>query len=945
MKVTTVSILVMLGVVCCNAQQILLSDRIHVITDIHNGVGIRKYQNKDSAHILVTLRNGVTTQDLSRSGINVVRTLSNNLVIAEGNVDRVQGRTHLVADATEVNYQWKLADNLVGFQADEMGEYVISSSNAKQLAQRMRTHHFNVSLEGNVVHVTGDLSDIAQFVLPIDDVIYLGQESFEPREEGRVLDLYLAPNHISQIHRHYPQLNGENIVISLKERQYDKKDIDLRGRHVPSDLASADSSDHATEMATIIAGAGNSFVTGRGVASHAKITSSSFSNMFPDDAVDFTTLNSFLQNHSYGTVVENFYGALASAYDQHTYENPTILHVFSSGNSGTATATSGVYTSAPGFANLTGNAKMAKNILVVGSMDTTRNAVSFSSRGPAHDGRIKPEIVAYSSVGTSNSAALVSGVAALLQQAFKNQTNAYPQSALIKAVLINAADDAGIPGIDFTTGFGSLNGYRALNNLLEGRYFTGSITQNEIKSFALNVPAEARNLRVTLVWTDAPGGINSAKALINNLDLTLTTSAETVLPWVLNTAPTVASLSSPATRGIDTRNNVEQISIENPSPGLATIAVKGTAMASANQSFFIAYQWDEAQTFTWNYPTASDNFPYDGESGTYFYWHSTLTAQKGELEVTTNGGSTWTTIARQVDLKKGYYRWRQPFLFNTAAMARMKVENTYFPTEEFTISRTLLPSLGFSCGDSVLLQWNGLENVPQYEVKKLTGDYLSYALQQADTSVVLKTNAGAVYYSIHPIISGGKPLLRSPAINIKTFGAGCFISSFIDERVSEEGILLRLGLGTTYGVTDVTFEHEQPSGFVPINAIADPQENILRFLHSDPIQGRNRYRARVQLINGQELITDTIQNYFISQSPFIVFPNPVSAPEPLSVYSGRFEKFDFSFELFNANGQKVRVSDLRSDREFVPTQGLPPGLYLYRIRGQAIDTCGRIIIE
>lgn len=946
MRVTTVSILVMVAVACCNAQQISLSKRIHVVTDIHNGVGIGRPTSLDSAHFLMTLRPGVTIQEAKRAGINVVRALANDVVIVEGDLVKAQQYTHRVGRVEKVNYLWKLADHLTAVDDLKEGEYIIHTKRPNRLANVMRNQGFSIVVENNFIRVKGRLSKIAGIVLPDSDVTYLGEESFQPKEESTVLDLYLAPNRISQIHHHYPELNGENIVISLKERQYDKKDIDLKGRHVPSDLASTDSSIHATEMATIIAGAGNSFVTGRGVASHAKITSSSFTNMFPDDKADFISLNAYLQNHSYGTVVENFYGALANSYDKHAYENPTILHVFSSGNSGTATATSGVYTNAPGFANLTGNAKMAKNVLVVGSMDTTRNAVAFSSRGPAHDGRIKPELVAYSSVGTSNSAALVSGVAALLQQAFKNQTNAYPQSALIKAILINSADDAGSVGIDFVTGYGSLNGYRALSDLLSGQYLTGQVAQNEVRSFQLNIPPGARDLKITLVWTDPEAGINSTSALVNNLDLTLTTAtAETIFPWVLNTAPTNAALSSPATRSIDNKNNVENVTVDNPLPGQYTISVKGSMLASTSQSFFVAYRWETDETFQWSYPTASDNFPYNGESGTYFYWHSTLAAQKGDLEVTTNGGSTWTTIAKQIDLKKGFYRWRQPFVLNTAAVARMKVGSASFLTEEFTISRTFLPSLGFSCGDSVLLQWNGLKNVLQYEVKQLNGDYPSSAYLQSDTSVVIKKNSSVINYSVHPMLPGGKPLLRSPSINIETFGGGCFITSFIDERVSEEGILLRLGLGTTYGVSDITFEHEHRSGFVPIHTESNPEDNVVRFLHDDPIQGRNRYRARVLLVNGQELVTDTVENYFISKSPFIVFPNPIVSPEPLNVYSGRFEKFDFTFELFNSSGQKVRVTDLRSDREFVATEGLPPGLYLYRIRGQSVDTGGRIIIE
>lgn len=944
MRFTTVAVLVTCVVACCNAQELATARQLDVVTDVRNGVAIPDYYHSDSLHVIIKLKSGISFNDARRNGLNIVRQLDNNWVVVTGRKSSVKRHAKIIEQTQPVNFLWKLSDNLINADLSLRRDYVIQTSAPDELIRMLRTKNVSASMAAGFVKVLGVHVNHLSSILLDHKVVYVGSESFEPKEESPVLDLYLGPNKINTVHNNYPDLNGSGIVVSLKERFYDAGDIDLRGRHVASSLSSNDTSNHATEMATIVAGAGNSFITGRGVASHAQVTSSSFTNLFPDSPSSFTSLNSFLQNHSYGTVIENFYGALANAYDQHAVQNPTILHVFSSGNSGTSNATSGVYTATPGYANITGNSKMAKNILVVGAADTTGRVVPFSSRGPAYDGRVKPELVAYSSVGTSNAAALVSGVAALLQQAYKTQTSTYPASALLKAIIINSADDAGAPGLDFVTGYGSLNALRAIQNLLAGRYFEGNIALNEIKSFDLNIPADARNLKVTLVWNDPAAQPNAAKALINNLDLQVTSTAGAVFPWVLNSAPNAASLSAAATRGVDNLNNIEQVTIDTPPAGSYTISIKGTSLSTTNQDFFIAYQWEDDDSFAWTFPTADDNFPYNGETGTYFFWKSTKATSTGNLEVSTDNGSTWTTVAAQLDLKKGHYRWRNPVAKNTTARARMKIGTSYFETEEFTISRSFTPSLGFNCADSVLLQWGDVKDALHYEVGVVSGNYTSPYAVMTDTALVIDKDVNR-YYSVQPFLSNGRRLLRSPSINIEKFGAGCFVTTFIDESITDDGITLRLELGTRYGVSGVVFEHLAGKEFTNIFTTGNLTSNVIRFLHEEPYQGINRYRARVFFINGEQVVTDTIQNYFLTKTPFIVFPNPVESADDLNVYAGKFEAINHTFELFNASGQWVLSADLRSDREVISTASLPPGLYIFRIRGDRVDLSGKLMVR
>jgi hypothetical protein len=230
-------------------------------------------------------------------------------------------------------------------------------------------------------------------------------------------------------------------------------------------------------------------------------------------------------------------------------------------------------------------------------------------------------------------------------------------------------------------------------------------------------------------------------------------------------------------------------------------------------------------------------------------------------------------------------------------------------------------------------------------VKKLDSDYTSQLTTQADTALVIKKIPMVSSYSIEPKLPTGKSLLRSPAIDIERFGAGCFVTTFVDEAITESGILLRLELGTTYGVREVFFEHFESGEFVMINSVSDPTDNALRFLHVEPLQGINRYRARLRLQNEQEVVSDTIQNYFLTKTPFIVFPNPVKASQHISVYAAKFETIKFTFKLFDASGQWVRSAELQSDREFISVAGLAPGLYFYKIQGKDVNFSGKIVIK
>ena len=227
--------------------------------------------------------------------------------------------------------------------------------------------------------------------------------------------------------------------------------------------------------------------------------------------------------------------------------------------------------------------KLAKNVISVGAVaDAVRNGErdvsravtrSFSSRGPADDGRIKPDIVANGDAlrssdiqvdsdgdeidvnntthvsrrsGTSMSSPNACGSAALLVDYYSSR---FPRQAMLsstlKGLILHTADDRGNPGPDYKYGWGLMNTQAAAevikqhanNNggaaILESSVSTRTNSQNHRFAWDGNAP-----LRVTLCWTDPAGTQKSGhdnreRALVNDLNLSIVGPDGTHLPYVM----------------------------------------------------------------------------------------------------------------------------------------------------------------------------------------------------------------------------------------------------------------------------------------------------------------------------------------------------------------------------------------------------------------------------
>ncbi len=703
----------------------------------------------------------------------------------------------------------------------------------------------------NVFLIKTTWSELVQTILPSDEVLFV-DEHRTAKEELAVSNLDLSTNKVNVNFSKFSQYNGNGFTVSVKENRPDTTDIDFHGRYLSTSLSSTIFSTHATIMATIIGGAGNTYYESKGSAWGSTISSSSFAILLPDPDAAYQQYNIGVQN---GTVL------------------------------------------AP------------------------------SSRGPAYDGRVKPELVAFAQDGSSGAAAIVSGISLTLQNAYKDLHSTIPSSALIKAILLNTADDVGPKGIDFTSGYGAANAYKAMLAITGGQYFGGSISNGATDVFNLTVPPNIKQLKLTLAWNDPPAAANATKTLKNDLDLELSlpASGQVWQPWVLSHFPKTDSLQLSPSRKKDSLNNVEQISVDNPIAGNYQVNAKGFSItASSPQSYFVAYQFDTLDKFTWYYPTKQDNI-FNGRSN-ILRWESTYTNTAAQLEYSLNSGNSWQVIDNAVDLAKGYYKWTPPDTFVTTLL-RMNFASQHFVSDTFTISRRLDVYVGFNCPDSFMLYWNKIPGINSYQVYRLGDKYLEPLLVTTDTIVILsKQTNPSLHYAIAPLINN-KTGVRSYGYNYTTQGVGCYVRAFLAQLINSTA-RLDLELGTSYGLKSITWQKLTLSGYISLQTVNTIQD--LNFNYTDNMlsHGLNIYRVKIELLDGRIIYSETATVYFASE-PYIIYPNPVPQYQDVTLISN--DPGSVELQVFNSMGMKLFEETLNDWSNTISTGKFSKGIYLLRV--------------
>ncbi len=744
-----------------------------------------------------------------------------------------------------------------------------------------------------------------------------------PKTEIIISSNDMTLNRVSTVQQLYPNLLGANMTVSLKENLFDTADVDLTGRYVDAGLAADITDSHATIMATLIAGAGNSGPEGKGAAVQARLSSSDFNvSLLPDDPNVYRQLGIRLQNHSYGTGIENYYGAEAVAYDQQIVAMDTMLHVFSSGNDGDQAPPDGIYSGIPGFANLSGTYKQAKNVLVAGGTDGNNLMPVLSAKGPAYDGRVKPELVAYGLDGTSNACALTSGISTLVQDAYRQQYGQTPPALLVKTILINSADDIGPAHVDYSSGYGAVNALQAINTVREQRFRTGSTTNGSGQDIALTVPAGVGQVKITLGWPDPPAAENAAKALVNDLDLWVTDAAgNRYEPWTLSSFPDADSLQAPARRRRDTLNNTEQVTIDNPS-GVIRVHINGTDVPQGPQPFYISYQYTPRSYFRWDNPapgaklTAGSTVP--------LRWATSRTGA-GTLYYSLDS-VTWNTIILGQSLAEGTYSWQAPDEFSKVWL-RMRLNDTSYTSQAFYVSPVPELHAGFNCTDSAMLYWNAIPNANGYEVYALTGTHLSVYTRTSNTFIIVpKASVSATWFTASAIHRDGWTGAQAYGLDYRNQGLSCYVSALLADPQDNQRVVLNLSLGALYNLRTIWWERLTAGSFTPLQS-TPVTSGVTDYTLTDnsPQQGINLYRVRLETTDGRTILSDTASAVILTdENAFFLYPNPVR--NTLQLLSRSSE--ERLCRIVDISGREVRRLIVTNTQESIDVTELAPGVYV-----------------
>lgn len=747
-------------------------------------------------------------------------------------------------------------------------------------------------------------------------VVHIGNYR-EPVTETPVQFHDLSVNYINQAHYEFPDIRGSGLKASVKELLINNADLDLKFRFFYTGLEHDMVDQHSTVIATLIAGAGNSGETGLGVAPAAMITSSSFLNVLPDPLVSYQRNDISVQNHSYGTVPEYEYGNEAAAYDQNSNQLPHLVHVFSAGNSGLETPQDGQYKGMTGFANLTGNFKYAKNIITVGAINAEKQVLERSSKGPAPDGRVKPELVAFALAGTSDAAALVSGTALLVQNLYRELHQELPASALVKAALIAAAEDVGPPHVDYFSGYGSLDAAKSLRIIKEGQYRSGNYSEGDRQVIPINVPSGANQLRIALAWTDPAANPGDRKALINDLNLRVVSpSAQLYLPWTLDPD----HLTERATRGVDSLNPVEVVSLADPEPGRYELIITAGDL-QGEQPFHLAYTISRESSFEWTYPGPGDALQ---SNDTILRWKTSFEGS-GSFQFRING-SPWKDMKVDQHLQDGMTSWDIPSESGTAQL-RVLIGGTYFLSEEFVIAPEILPAVLYDCTEEAGISWNAIPGATSYSVSALGHQFMEIQATTVDTFFVIdKKKYPEKIWSVRPFFEK-VPGPIGTAIDYTQQGVNCHYKGFYAFLDEEGNVTNSLQLSQSGFIQDISFERKSKNSWSSLAKFDPADSGIVDFIDTSVPAGFNQYRAALELKDGRTVYTSAVEIFLPGPKTFTVYPNPVGSGATVNILS---LGDDLTFEVFDLQGRRVDQDILFRFSGRVELTPTAPGLYIVR---------------
>lgn len=631
--------------------------------------------------------------------------------------------------------------------------------------------------------------------------------------------------------------NGAGVVIAIGEDGTVDNLVDAKGRL--TEMESGAASDHKIGVMQNAGGAGNLDPSNRNNAWGVTVLSVAGT---PDYAGLYSSASVRYTNHSYGVSIEGGYDSLARDHDLRIASYPNHLVIYSSGNSGTSTGYSPY--SFAGWANITGKRKQNKNMFAIGALEPDDDLASFSSRGPMYDGRIIPQLVIEGIEGTSDAAPKVTGELAMLAQVYKAKNGgAESPSSLLRAIMMNTADDLDDAGPDYKTGYGRPNLRRAYVVLDNGRYLASSVANGNTNSHTITVPANTKQFRVMVVWPDVAAAVNADPAIVNDLDLVATDPSSTsYLPWVLDATANVTAIDNPATRGVDNLNTIEQVTVDDPAAGVWTIDVAGTSVPTGPQTYYLTYEFlmDELQIA---FPLKDHRFV--SGSSYHLKWDSYGGVGAFSLAYQIDGG-TWVSIASGYSAASRTYQWTAPSVSGIHTI-KFRVQRGALTSESDVNYIGAVPGnfyVHWVCNDAVRLVWNPVSGATSYVIYRLGSQYMGEVTSGItfDGASAILTGQSTVsdeYYAVGAVTGGNEgPLtlsVQKSAGDYNCFYAKTTVASSVDEA----NIILK-GLVNPHNstLTNVHFEYGPTASYgssssnISISASGHEEEAVSKTIAS-----------------------------------------------------------------------------------------------------------------
>lgn len=588
-------------------------------------------------------------------------------------------------------------------------------------------------------------------------------------------------------------LRGQGVVIGLGDNADINTHVDFSGKVITRLPWPSDS--HGTHTGGTVAGGGFLNPRNQGMAPAAHLIDQWFSDVVVNAPVYLQDYNMPVTNNSYysaamGCDGNRVYNLLSIYADQQALDlNQSVLNVFAAGNDGG-------YSCSPypaSFGTMKTGWQVSKNVLTVGAIDQSSYLIaSFSSRGPAADGRIKPEIVANgfatvstypndsyaTNYGTSMAAPVVTGVTALLQQSYRQlHGGAIAPSSLIKGILCNTAEDLGNMGPDYTYGFGMLNARKAVEALEAGHYFSGtSVVNGGTINHLISVPPGARRLKVMLVWADQPGAMNSGSQIVNDLDLTVTDPSLSInRPFVLDPFNVTAN----ATTGVDRINNIEQVVMDFPAAGNYSLDVSAFALPTGSQPYYVVYQVD-MNGVTVEYPSGGETLV-PGETENIRWSAGGSETNNFTVSYSSDNGSNWTTIGTALFNARSL-AWTIPNMPGKQYLIRVARNSSSYVDQSDNVFTVLgQPTLTTSvpCEGYAQLNWSAINSANDYDVFQLKGDSMALIGNTTNTSFLVSglNTSDSAWFAVAARTSGTRGR-RSLGVKVKPVSGTCSLGQF-----------------------------------------------------------------------------------------------------------------------------------------------------------------------